>query len=91
MAKIAVDVALLLPKPVNDVCIAINQAKDSVQTSDLSKPDNHPHITLAMGVIDEAQVVEVKERIKRLAARFHKLELEISGLRCPLNPDNKPS
>lgn len=78
MAKIAVDVALLLPEEINKICIDINRKEGAEATSDLSKSNNHPHITLAMGVIDKEDIPKVNSKLKEIVSGFSELNLEIS-------------
>lgn len=91
MAKIAVDIALLLPKEINDICVDINQKKDSDAYSNLSKKNNYPHITLAMGVIDEKDLPKIKERLKIISEKFRRLDLEIVELHPEITPEKKVS
>ncbi len=91
MAKIAVDIALLLPESINQICVKINQRSDSEAYSDLSKKNNHPHITLAMAVIDEKDVDKVIRKLKNIASKFSKLSLEVYLLDYIINPQNKKS
>ncbi len=90
MAKIAVDIALLLPKEVNDICVEINR-KDAEASSDLSKDDNYPHITLAMGVIDEKDLLEVETKLKEISSNFSSLQLEILDIYFKITPEKKKS
>ena len=87
MTKIAIDIALLLPKEINKICIDINQKEDSESYSDLSKKDNHPHITLAMGVIDEEDIEKVNNKLKEIVKRFSKINLQILKLYSSINSE----
>lgn len=89
MAKIAIDVALLLPETISKICVNLNQRDGSEWYSDLSKPDNYPHITLAMGVIDEADIEQVDKRLGEIARQYTTLSLEINRLSHNLTPGNK--
>lgn len=91
MAKIAIDIALLLPEAINKICIDINQKEHSESFSDLSKLDNHPHITLAMGVIDEEDIEKVNSKLKEIVNQFSKLNLEISKIYHQITPEKKIS
>jgi hypothetical protein len=90
MAKIAIDVALFLPERVNEICISINQA-DPGRHSDLSKADNHPHITLVMGVLDEKYIKEASRRISKVVAKHKALNLKIIELNFHFTPEHKKS
>ena len=91
MAKIAIDIALLLPEAINKICIDINQKEHSEKFSDLSKSDNHPHITLAMGVIDEEDIEKVNNKLKEIVKQFSELNLKISNIYHQLTPEKKIS
>lgn len=91
MTKIAVDVALLLPKKINKICVDINQKSGSDHYSDLSKKDNYPHITLAMGVVDEENLEKVNDKLKEIAEKFSEINLKILGVHPKTNIENKKS
>src|SRR5680860_451818 len=91
MAKIAIDIALLLPEAINKICTGVNQAEGSDAFSDLSKPDNYPHITLALGIIDEKDIEEVNSKLHKIVQQFTKLHLQVTNLSCSMMPDKKRS
>jgi len=91
MAEIAIDIALLLPEAINKICVDINQKKYSDKFSDLSKSDNYPHITLAMGVIDENNIKKVNNKLQEIVKKFSKLNLEIIKISYEITPENKLS
>ena len=89
MKKIAADVALLLPEKINKICIDINRKKDAKAYSDLSRKNNHPHITLAMGVIDEKDIPAASSKLKAIANKFSKLSLVITKIASQITPEKK--
>lgn len=91
MSKIAVDIALLLPDTINEMCIAINCSDKARSFCDLSKADNYPHITLAMGVIDESVLEIIQDKFKQLATAASPLHLEITTVYSQENPDGNSS
>jgi len=91
MAKIAIDIALLLPEAINKICVDINQKEHFEKFSDLSKSDNHPHITLAMGVINENDIKKVNTKLQKIIKQFLKLNLEIIKMVYETTPENKLS
>ncbi|NQU98601.1 hypothetical protein HQ533_03970 [Candidatus Woesearchaeota archaeon] len=91
MEKIAIDIALLLPEEINNICININRSKGVEAFSDLSKHDNHPHITLAMGVIDENQIDIVNNKLEEITKDFSGFDLEIIDIFNETTPENKTS
>lgn len=91
MVKIAIDIGLLLPEAINKLCININQKEHSEDFSNLSKSDNHPHITLAMGVIDEEDIEKINLKLKEVVKQIPKLNLEISKIYHQITPENKIS
>jgi 2'-5' RNA ligase len=80
MTKIAVDIALLLPADINQICIDINQWWDAHPFSNLSRKDNYPHITLAMAIIDEEDIGEINKSLNELSKDFSTLNLEMINL-----------
>jgi hypothetical protein len=87
--KLAVDVALLLPEKINDLVIELNQKFDSL--SKLNKENNLPHITLAMGVIDESEIELVNNKIKEICDEFGSLNLKIEEVYHIIKPNGKKS
>ncbi len=80
MNKIAVDIALLLPADINQICIDINQWWDAHPFSNLSKKDNYQHITLAMAIIDEEDIEGINKSLNELSKDFSTLNLEMINL-----------
>ncbi len=93
MTKIAVDVALLLPEKINKICIGINKHKNADAFFRLNEKDSFPHITLAMGVIDERDLPKAEERLSKIAEKFSSLDLEIEIIDFTImpQPENKKS
>lgn len=89
MAKIAVDVALLPPEDIMDLAIELNRKFESL--SKLNKENNLPHITLAMGVIDESEIDLVNQKLKEISEKFSALDLEILEVNHTIKPDGKKS
>ena len=87
--KIAVDVALLLPEKINRICIGINAKKDS--KSFFNGKNNHPHITLALGAIDEKDIPKAVSMLARIAKEFPALRLETKKIGCDITPNGKES
>ena len=85
--KIAVDVALLPPEDIMDMVIELN--KKFVPDTELNKTDNFPHITLAMGVVDEEQIPVLNSRLKDIASRFNALDLVLEDAYFIIKPDGK--
>lgn len=90
MSKIAIDIALIPPTEIMDLCIELNQ-KSSEQTSVLNKKDNLPHITLAMGAADEKDLGVINKKLENIVKNFTPLNLEILDLYYHLTPKNKKS
>lgn len=80
--KIAIDVVLLPPEEIMDFCIEINKgaAEKGQDKGPLGKEDFIPHISLAMGCMEEEKLPEVMGIIKNIANNFPPLKLEITEL-----------
>jgi len=85
MGKIAVDVVLLIPDEMADRAIELNR-KLAVRASGsqivLNKNDCLPHLSLAMGCMEQAQLGEAESILRDVAKTFHPVRItagEISG------------
>jgi len=72
-----------------DLTIKLNQKFKS--GSNLNKKDNLPHITLAMGVIDDSQIPEVMEKLNEISKILKPLDLEISKIHSIVKPSGEKS
>jgi len=86
MPKIAVDIALLPPESILDVCIEINKKGGKKMIVNLNKKDNLPHITLAMGVMDEKDLPVASENLQQISKNFFPLNLELTKFYCKKYP-----
>lgn len=78
---IALDIALLLPTEVDRVCRGLNSAPNADPFSDFKKSNNHPHITLAMGVFQAEDVPTLVASLeKKLSECYYPLQLQIKEL-----------
>jgi hypothetical protein len=91
MKKIAIDIALLLSQRINNICLKINRSAGAEAFSDLSKENNYPHITLAMGAMDEGDLAAIENKVKKISQKFRALDLEIIHLGNETTPENKKS
>lgn len=74
--KIAINIALLLPKEIHDLCLNINEMAD--QSQYVTFKDGHqPHITLAQSCILESEVEELKNKLDELLRAQKPLLLKI--------------
>lgn len=87
MGKKAVDVVLLPTEQMCDKAIEANSelVKKSVAKIVLSKEDCLPHISLAMGCIDERDIAAIEEVLKRIAEKNPLPELRIIGIQTSTN------
>lgn len=90
MAKIAIDVALLPPEDIMDLCITLN-SKSHQQASLLNRKDNLPHITLAMGIANEPDLKRINRKIENVTKNFSQLNIEITGLSYCIKESGKKS
>ncbi len=80
MAKLAVDVVLLPSEAMMDKAIALNRrlSGHSDQVIILNKKDCLPHISLAMGCIEEEDVPLISTLLCELAQQFPGLETMVA-------------
>lgn len=88
MPKIAIDVVLFPNEAMTDTAIAVNReiAQKFSDKISLNKENAFPHISLCMGVIDEADVPAVAEILKTIAQEFSVMNLTaefLQGHRIP--------
>lgn len=91
MPQIAVDIVLLPPPPIMQICIDINEQKQSQSFQHLNSKDNWPHISLAMGILDTKDLIKAKEILDKLPHDFTKLDLELTKISYIVASDNKKS
>jgi hypothetical protein len=87
MSRIAVDVVLLPPDEIMDRAIHAN-AKLAEQSGDkivLNKEDCLPHISLAMGCIDESDIPSIEWILKSIADTSPLGDLTVTGFRASTN------
>ena len=87
MGKIAIDIALLLPEEIENICIEINQKSKKIRP--LQKDDYLPHITLAMGIVDEKDIKLIQDFLQNLKAK--EIELLIESIRFKETPEGNES
>ncbi len=80
--KIAVDVVLLLPKKITELCIKINRAalQQGKAKLLLGKKDYIPHISLGIGSVEKKAIPKIKEILQKIAQQFSPLNLELYRL-----------
>ncbi|MCX5645055.1 MAG: 2'-5' RNA ligase family protein [Phycisphaerae bacterium] len=87
MGRIAVDVVLLPDEAMTSRAIEINRQLITSGRPEivLSEEDCLPHVSLAMGCIDEADVKAIQERLEDLARRTTVRQLEAVGVSSSIN------
>jgi 2'-5' RNA ligase len=87
MAKIAVDVVLLPSEAVINRTIEANKRLLKQETSEiiLNKEDCLPHISLAMGCIDERHITDIENILKSIADKNNPGWLSIVGINVGIN------
>lgn len=93
MTKIAIDVAILPPEEIMDKVIAINkqEARKGNARGTLAKDDFYPHISLAMGTINEKDLEEIKKIVDNICKEFNPLSVEFSELYYATKKDGSKS
>lgn len=87
MAKIAVDIVLLPSQEMMDKAIAANQSLSSRQTDKitLNKSDCLPHISLAMGCIEETDISSIEKILRTFALSHPPGLLSVAGIHIETN------
>jgi 2'-5' RNA ligase len=87
MAKIAVDVVLLPSDEMADKAIEANKEllKQYADKIVLNKEDCLPHISLAMGCIDEKDIAEIERVLQTIANQYSLGQLNITGIHTETN------
>lgn len=91
MAKIAVDVVLLPIERIMDHAIEINREllKQCPDKIILNKEDGLPHISLAMGCIEDADIAGIEEILRNIAVSHSPGPLYSNGIRTGFNAKNE--
>ena len=91
MARIAVDVVLLPSDEMTDYAIEVN--RELPETSDnkiiLNKENCLPHISLAMGCIDEKDIPDIEKILRDIAKKCSFKELRVVDIRSETIPTGK--
>lgn len=91
MAKIAVDVVLLLSEEIIDLAIEVN--RELLKTFDnkivLNKESCLPHISLAMGAIERDNLINIDNILQKLANQFSSMPLNIIDIYVDTIPTGK--
>ncbi len=81
MTKLAIDIALIPPKHINNQSIQVNQSlQDGLNKIPLNIQTHIPHITLAMGVIDANHLQEILSEVANIATRYTAFDFEFNHL-----------
>src|SRR3989338_2430371 len=77
--KIAIDVVLLPPEEIMDLCVGINQkaAQKGLAHFILGKEDYIPHISLAVGCIEEKNIKRIQQLLRETASSNPSMQLQI--------------
>ena len=87
MGQIAVDVVLLPDEAMTNRAIEINRRLITNGRPEivLSKKDCLPHISLAMGCVDETDVLAIRKRLESLARKTSVRQLQVVGVVASVN------
>ena len=91
MVKLAASVVLLLPEDVMGRVIEISRNLSEVSDDSfvLNKEDYLPHLTLAMGVIEEEDFFRIERKLKGLVEEHLPLRINISEVKVSVRPDGQ--
>ncbi len=91
MARIAIDVVLLPSDEMTDYAIKVN--RELLKTFDnkiiLDRESCLPHISLAMGCIDEDNIPDIEEILQDIAKKYSFRELRVVDIRAETIPTGK--
>ena len=89
--KKAIDIVLLPPEDIMDFAIRLNKpwVKGIDDEIELNKKNCLPHITLAMGLMDDSRMEEVKTIMADVAGFFSPLDLEIISVEITTRSDGR--
>lgn len=81
--KIAIDVVLLPPKNIMEDAIELNKKiiKNSSHEVKLDKKNCVPHISLAIGCVEEENLSNIEEILNEIAKEFLPIKLKISKIK----------
>jgi 2'-5' RNA ligase len=87
MAKIAIDIVLLPSEAMTNHAIEANKEllKQHADRIILDKKKCLPHISLAMGCIDERHITDIEEILKSLAEKYNPGRLRVVGINTGTN------
>ena len=87
MAQVAVDIVLLPDEAMTNRAIEINRQLITSGRPELvlSREDHLPHISLAMGCIDEAEMPSIRKRLEDVARQTTVKALQIVGVTSSVN------
>ncbi len=87
MAKIAVDIALLPSEEVTNQAIEANKGllKQYADRIILDKENCLPHISLAMGCIDEQDIPDIENILQTIAEKYNPGQLSVLGINTGTN------
>jgi 2'-5' RNA ligase len=87
MAKIAVDVVLLPSQEVTNQAIEANKKllKQYADRIILDKENCLPHISLAMGCLEEREIPDIEKTLRMIAGKYHPGQLKVLGINNAMN------
>jgi len=90
MDKIAIDIVILPPDDIMDVCVQLsNKFKEPNASLVLNKTDCLPHLSLFMGAVEETKIQNLGEQLEKIAKNFNPLNLTIKTLEMRQQPDGR--
>ncbi len=87
--KIAIDVVLLPPEEIMELCIGINreEAAKGNAKKELGRNDFIPHLSLAVGRVQKENFSKVKRLVQKIARKTVPLKLELVDLNYAIGSD----
>ncbi len=93
MSKIAIDIVLLPPDDVMDICIDLCKKFPDYNNDrvSLNKINNLPHASLFMGIIEENEIDKIINKIESITKEYKSLNLTIPQITYKKRPDDTES
>lgn len=77
----AIDIAILPPKEISELCINLNQRLIGPRNIKLNQTNQLPHITLLFGGVEDDKLHKIWNKVEQITRDFKPIKLEIAKVR----------